>query len=431
MLQPGESVGGFEIRDKIAEGGMGVVYRARQIDLDRDVALKILKPSLCGDASFVERFVREAASAASLDHPNIVKIHTIGEEGPYHFFAMEYIAGKSLKEILREQTRFSIAEALDITIKIADALACAAEKQMIHRDIKPANIMVQNRNRVKVTDFGLAKCLTNESDLTEVGKVLGTVDYMSPEQALGQDLDTRSDIYSLGILFFEMLAGRTPFKGGHATTVIYSHVYEPPPPVEFYNRAVPQELTGLVHRMLAKKPEERPETTPQLVQELEELREALDLFPGGRGKPRAQTITRNAADEITATENTIYPEDCPPVLVIDDDAGFRHFCERVLADLGYGVFQAADGIEGLQLWRDHKPAIVLLDLEMASLSGMALLEEYKHSQLRGQIYIVSAHRDWDIIKKTASYGIKGYLAKPVSADNLRNHIPPAKKAQKS
>ena len=224
-------LGEYIIEEKIGAGGMGQVFRAKQPSLDRMVALKVLPRGVASDRESVERFYREARSAAGLVHPNIVQIYTVGEEKGVPYFAMEYVIGEDLERRIKRGDRFTVEEAVGITASVAMALACAEEAGIVHRDIKPGNIMIDSHGVVKVTDFGLAKAVKLiDSEITQAGFIVGTPSYMAPEQAEARDVDHRTDIYSLGVVFYELLCGRSPFKAEDPASLIYMHVHVPPDP---------------------------------------------------------------------------------------------------------------------------------------------------------------------------------------------------------
>ncbi|MBN2711863.1 MAG: serine/threonine protein kinase, partial [Planctomycetes bacterium] len=275
-----EKLGEFRIKKQLGEGGMGAVYLGYQESLDRDVAIKVLTERLCQNEKFIARFKREARSAASIVHPNVIQIYSIGEQEGIHYFAMEYVRGKDLAEHMGEGKKFTIEETLDVVMQVAEALSCAYEAGIIHRDLKPANIMLTERGLVKVTDFGLAKTVSSELDVTEAGTIVGTANYMSPEQGQGKALDVRSDIYSLGIVFYELLAGRVPFIADQASAVLYMHVYEPPPPPSEFNKRIPLSVDRMVQRMLSKDVDDRPADPDKLLAELRGLRQTLATAEG-------------------------------------------------------------------------------------------------------------------------------------------------------
>ena len=256
----------FVIESMIGEGGMGKVYRARQTALDRWVALKVL-PRAKENANFKERFFREARSAARLVHPNIIQIHTVGEMQGVPYFTMEYVEGDDLEHIVRAgDTPLSNDCIIEIARSVVKAMAIASEQGVVHRDIKPANIMISKTGLVKVMDFGLAKEL--DHNITQSGVVVGTPTYMSPEQGSGQTVDFRSDLYSLGCVLYECIKGQPPFHAEKVASVIYKHMFEPPPPLGDAEHPVDPDIERFVMRMLAKKPEERYQSSEGVLQAL-------------------------------------------------------------------------------------------------------------------------------------------------------------------
>jgi len=267
-------IGRYEIVRHLARGGMAEVYLARDLLLDRPVALKVLFPEFSGNRSFVERFRREARAAANLNHPNIVSIYDWGEENGTYFIVMEYIDGLTLREVIRAEGRLAPERAAAIGADIAAALQFAHNGGVIHRDVKPGNVLISGM--VKVTDFGIARANDPQESLTQTGAVMGTATYFSPEQAQGVAIDPRSDVYSLGVVLYEMVAGRPPFTGESPVAIAYQHVRETPVPVSEHNPHVPPDFAAVVAKAMAKN---RGDRYPSA----EELR--ADLVRFGRGQP--------------------------------------------------------------------------------------------------------------------------------------------------
>src|SRR6202034_1289241 len=247
----------YELTHLIARGGMAEVYRARDRLLDRPVALKVLFPELSVDRAFVERFRREAQNAAKLSHPNIVPVFDWGEDAGSYFIVMEFIDGKPLSAVLRESGPLEANRAAAIASQVAAALASAHRHGVVHRDIKPGNVLITDDGQVKVTDFGIARAVNTEESLTQTGAVMGTATYFSPEQAAGIGVDARTDIYSLGVVLFEMLTGRPPFLGDTPVSVASKHVRDIAPMPRELLDTVPVELEAVTMKAMAKLPEQR------------------------------------------------------------------------------------------------------------------------------------------------------------------------------
>ncbi|MCZ7644561.1 MAG: serine/threonine-protein kinase [Planctomycetota bacterium] len=265
-------IGEFQLESKLGEGGMGVVFRARQIALDRYVALKLLSRPVTKGSKFIERFHREARAAARLVHPNIIQIYTIGDHKGTPYFAMEFVDGVDLGELLENGPLLTPAEAVEVTRSVGKALGVAMDQGIVHRDIKPGNIMVTRTGLIKVMDFGLAKASADSIEsLTQEGQIVGTPTYMSPEQGMSKDLDGRSDLYSLGCVLYEGLTGRPPFLADNIPSIIFKHLYEDPIPPSRHNPEVPEALEAVCLKLLAKQPEDRYQTTGDLLAALAEV----------------------------------------------------------------------------------------------------------------------------------------------------------------
>ncbi len=273
-LLPGtELAGKYTIEEVVGRGGMGIVYKAEDTKLKRNVALKFLPPELVQDEEARIRFVLEAQAAASLSHPNICTIHEINEEGGKSFIVMEYVKGQSLKAKI-ERGPLEVQEALDIAIQMAEGLEDAHKRGIVHRDIKSANIMVTEKGQAKVMDFGLAK-VKGGTLLTREGTTLGTVAYMSPEQARGEEVDHRTDIWSLGVVLYETLSGELPFRGDREASILYSVVHEEPRPLKEIKRDLPPELQQIISRALKKSPESRYASAEEMLKDLRKYQDSL------------------------------------------------------------------------------------------------------------------------------------------------------------
>jgi serine/threonine protein kinase/Flp pilus assembly protein TadD len=275
----GKTISHYKILEKLGEGGMGVVYKAQDIQLQRLVALKFLPPHIADHPEEKARFIHEAQSASALNHPNVTTIYSIEGSPEGLFIAMEYIEGKTVKEIVEKEPP-SIKKVLEIAIQVCEGLASAHKKEIIHRDIKSDNIMVTREGQVKIMDFGLAK-LKGATKLTKTGSTLGTVAYMSPEQAQGEEVDQRSDIFSFGVVLYELLTGKLPFGGEHHAAIIYSILNEEPQPIARYNNKVSTKLEEIVSKVLAKDREERYQHIDDLLADLRREKKALDYTKSG------------------------------------------------------------------------------------------------------------------------------------------------------
>src|SRR5262249_6644059 len=262
----------YKIVRKIGSGGFGDVYLGEHTQLGRKVAIKILVESFASQGELVKRFQREARSAAALTHPNIIDIYDVGESEGLHYFVMKYIEGETLAHKMEREKKVAQGESINIMKQVADALDYAHEHDVIHRDIKPPNIMLDQFGKPVLMDFGVAR-VAYEANLTKTGTLMGTPHYLAPEQPLGKVVDGRSDIYSLGIVFYEMLAGRPPFHDENSITVIFKHINETPAQLQTIDPELDPDLCKLVHKMIAKEPEQRYQTAGYVADELELLGE--------------------------------------------------------------------------------------------------------------------------------------------------------------
>ena len=268
MIVNGQKINGrYVIKKLIGEGGMANVYLGYDTILERDVAVKVLRGDLSDDEKFIRRFKREAQSASLLSHPNIVQIYDVGEDDGNFYIVMEYVNGSTLKQLIKKRGHLSIPEVIDITGQLTDGLAHAHDSYIIHRDIKPQNIMILDDGMVKITDFGIAMAL-NASELTQTNSVMGSVHYLPPEQAAGKGSTIKSDIYSIGILMYEMLAGTMPFRGETAVEIALKHIKEPMPSVRKVNPKVPQSLENVILKATAKNPKNRYNNVRELYDDL-------------------------------------------------------------------------------------------------------------------------------------------------------------------
>lgn len=262
--------GRYELLEKIGDGGMAVVYKAKDKLLNRFIAVKILRPEFTKDAAFVENFKRESQAAAGLSHPNVVGVYDVGREGNINYIVMELIEGKTLNEIIKEEAPMDYRKVIDITKQVASALKVAHKNKIIHRDVKPHNIMVTNEGVVKLADFGIAKAV-NDATLSTGSKIIGSVHYFSPEQARGNYVDERSDIYSLGIVMYEMLTGTVPFDGDNPVTVALKHINEEVRPPSEIVSGIPPALERCVLKATSKYQTNRYSSAEELIEELDNI----------------------------------------------------------------------------------------------------------------------------------------------------------------
>ncbi|MDY6950519.1 MAG: serine/threonine-protein kinase [Thermodesulfobacteriota bacterium] len=296
----------YEIKSLINSGGMGAIYLGIHRALDRPVAIKIIHQELSKDEQLRQRFCQEAKLAANLDHPVIIDVYDFGSKDDFDYIIMPYVEGSTLQDRLKEVGRFGVRECLRLMIKLTDALCYAHKKNVVHRDIKPSNIMIDNQGHLILTDFGISKDM-GDLGLTVPGKVLGSPKYMSPEQIRGEDVDGRSDLYSLGLVFYELIAGRHPFEGKDATSIYYSQAHEMPPRPEASVPEIPGKVGDIIMKLLEKSPEERYQDSNQLLKDLEGLgpSPAKDLRmdveatvvdsgtgPDGKEKPSVQSAEK-------------------------------------------------------------------------------------------------------------------------------------------
>ncbi len=257
MIMKGQKISDrYQIIKSIGEGGMANVYLAYDTILDRNVAVKVLRGDLAGDEKFVRRFQREALSASSLSNPNIVEVYDVGEDNGEYYIVMEYVEGKHLKSLLKKRGKLTVPEVVDITLQITSGLSVAHDSYIIHRDIKPQNILILENGMIKITDFGIAVAM-NATQLTQTNSVMGSVHYLPPEQASGKGATLQSDIYSIGILMYELLTGKLPFRGDNAVEIALKHLKEPMPSIRDEYPDIPQSVENIILKATAKNPKNR------------------------------------------------------------------------------------------------------------------------------------------------------------------------------
>ena len=356
----GNSIAQYRILSSLGAGGMGQVYLAADTRLDRQVAIKVLSEELAGESSAMERFLREAKLASSLSHPNITHIYEIGETGGVPYLVMEYVEGEPLSSRIARGA-MAASEAAGIGAQVAEALDAAHAKSIVHRYIKPANIMIGARGHVKVLDFGLAKLqskprASEETQfLTREGVVVGTVNYMSPEQALGQEADPRSDIFSLGAVLYEMCTGRAPFGGNTVQETIGRLLQGAPEAMARFRYDVPDWLDRIVRKCLQRSPDQRYQSAREVSIDLRAIEEPPVDEGGRQAAPRGQRIT---------------------AAIVDDEELARQLLReylRSIPDVDV-VAECANGFEAVKAIGERKPDLVFLDVQMPKLDGFEVLE---------------------------------------------------------
>jgi eukaryotic-like serine/threonine-protein kinase len=361
----------YKLLGQLGQGGMAVVHRAQDLSLGRLVAIKMLRQSLIHDQDFLTRFQQEARSAANLSHPNIVTVHDFGHQDDRYYIVMEYIEGKDLKTLIKDGAPFTTERALDLCIQMCAGLGYAHRAGLVHCDVKPQNILVTADGRVKITDFGIARALATLRPGENTDVVWGSPQYYSPEQAAGEHPSPASDVYSIGVVMYEMLAGRLPFVASSQQALTLMHLREEPPQLSLFNAAVPETLERIIHKVLAKEPAARYRTADQLGRILIAYREQGEEWTGAQAMTHApaaadmpqtpavptlsqvsQTAQPRAASQpeamaYTPTRRQRPPEAAasePPPEAEEDVAGL----DWVAVGLGFVAFIAVAGL--IPLW---------------------------------------------------------------------------------
>jgi len=362
MLSKGQKISDrYEIIKSIGEGGMANVFLANDNILDRKVAVKVLRGDLSTDDKFIRRFQREALSVSNLSHPNIVEVYDVGEEDGEYYIVMEYLSGKTLKQLLKKRESLTLTEVIDIMSQVTDGISHAHQAYIIHRDIKPQNIMIEDNGLVKITDFGIAMAL-NATQLTQTNSVMGSVHYLPPEQASGKGSTIKSDIYSIGILMYELLTGTVPFKGENAVEIALKHMKEKIPSIRKQNPAIPQSVENILLKATAKNPRNRYETANQMHEDLIQCLTAEhendkkivyeypenDLEDTTTIKPVKRKVETPSPEEIKEINNTLITEEQIENLSIEineddleNDDTDEEFIEEPKKKNGFIIFLAS------------------------------------------------------------------------------------------
>ena len=352
----------YLVERRLGTGGMADVFLVSDQQLNRKVALKLLHRRFAEDPAFVERFRREAQAAAGLQHQNIVGIYDRGEYDGTYYIAMEYLPGRTLKDVIREEAPLDPVRAIDIALQILKAARFAHRRGIVHRDLKPHNVMVDDAGDAKVTDFGIARA--GASDMTETGSIMGTAQYLSPEQAQGHTVTASSDLYSVGIVLYEMLTGRVPFDGEAAVTIALKHVSEAPLPPRQLNPRIPVELEQTVLWTLNKNASDRPAEADQLITVLEHVREAIVEGAAGRHTASMQAVAAGAAAGMPVEG---LPELPPPVSEpVTNGSGQL---QAVYVHNGDGTIPPENRDEQRRGWRPWLWGLLVLVLVCAAAAG--------------------------------------------------------------
>ncbi|MFN7992884.1 MAG: protein kinase [Bryobacteraceae bacterium] len=414
-LSAGSLLGHYRVVSRLGAGGMGEVYLAQDLNLDRPVALKVLFPEVAHDPDRMRRFVQEAKTASVLSHPNVAHVFEIGEANGITFLAMEFIEGQTLKSRI-EGSPLPIDEAVDVAVQVADALDAAHAKGIVHRDIKPANIMINPRGHVSVLDFGLAKMRTADTSsgstrlatemLTDPGMVMGTVQYMSPEQALGREADHRSDIFSLGVVLYEMATGRLPYAGANAGELLLKILQAHPEAMARFNYETPPDLERIVRKCLEKDRERRYQSARELVVDLQHVERASR--PVGIAERGASS--RTPAGQIGA-------------VIVDDEELARGLVREMLRPHPEirVLAECSNGFEAVKAISELKPELLFLDIQMPKLDGFEVLELVG----RDVAVIFATAYDTYAMKAFDAHAVD-YLLKPFSAERFEKALERAK-----
>lgn len=411
MIMKGQKINDrYQIIKSIGEGGMANVYLAYDTILDRDVAVKILRGDLSNDEKFVRRFQREALNASSLSHPNIVEVYDVGEDNGQYFIVMEYIEGKNLKDLLKKRGKLTVSEVVDIMSQIADGLSIAHDSYIIHRDIKPQNIMILENGMVKITDFGIAMAM-NATQLTQTNSVMGSVHYLPPEQASGKGSTLKSDIYSMGILMYELLTGVLPYRGENAVEIALKHLKEPLPSIREEVEDIPQSVENVILKSASKNPKNRYNDAREMYEDLktvldesrknEERHEYQYPELDSDGKKFTKQI-ENAAKFDEEEEESSEEEEVVVKQVTDDDVKSENRILIVLASIFAALIIIVTGVAAVILLGLHERKIDVPDVTgMEITEAIQTLEEAGFEVSDDQEHEASAKVEEGLVAKTS------------------------------
>ncbi|MDQ6799310.1 MAG: protein kinase [Acidobacteriota bacterium] len=390
-----DTLGSYRLIDRLGSGGMGEVWRAEDTRLLREVAIKILSERIANDPEWKARFLREARTIAQMNHPNIATIYSIEQEADKLFIVMELVEGESLATLLAKGP-LPPPEAVRIIRHVAEALAEAHEKGVVHRDVKPDNIIVGKRG-TKVLDFGIAKQLVSTTDsptLTQAGLIVGTPYYMSPEQALGRPVDARSDLFSLGVVLYEALAGRRPFEGESVTETMMNIIMQEAPDLAVAAPSLPPSLADIVNRALQKKPERRFGSAGEMVDALSRV----DFKTTAVARPARVDVPTvampSAVSPPAAAPPTVTPIPGQRALIADDDPVTRYLIANILGQRRIAFDEAANGADAVKSLKVHEYTIVFLDLLMPRVDGWGVIDFLRRAKTKPpRIVIITGVKD--------------------------------------
>ena len=414
-----ENLGNYRLIDRLGAGGMGEVWRAEDTRLQRLVAIKILSERIANDPEWKARFLREARTIAQLNHPNIATIYSIEQEADKLFIAMELVEGESLAAVLGRGA-LQPSEAVKIIKQVAEALAEAHDKGIVHRDIKPDNILVGKRG-IKVLDFGIAKQVTTAPTttspaLTQAGLIVGTPFYMSPEQALGRPVDPRSDLFSLGVVLYEALAGKRPFEGESVTETMMNIIMQEPSDLTAVAPKVPPMLAEVVARSLQKKPERRFGSAGEMVDALSKVdfkTPAPKPATQKAGKVDVPTVAMPSAPQPTAT-----PIPGQRALIADDDPVTRYLIANILGQRRIAFDEAGNGADAVKQLKAHEYTLVFLDLLMPRIDGWGVIDFLRRSKTKApRIFVITGVKDQTLSTADREL-VAGLIYKPLNPEEV-------------
>jgi serine/threonine protein kinase len=437
-LQPGQVILHYKIIEPLGEGGMGEVYKADDQKLRRQVAIKVLPPRIMRDSIARKRLMREAIAASALNHPNIITIYAIEETADLDFIVMEFVEGKSLYFMLKKGP-VPFPQLIGIGLEVSDALSTAHAAGLIHRDIKPGNIMISARGHVKLLDFGLAKWMSHmeegfsgdplfTSNLTETGTPIGTINYMSPEQTRGEQLDPRTDIFSLGSVLYEGATGKTPFEGVSVLTVLHLIATVNPEAPSNTHPSLKKDFDELLARAMAKEPQDRFQSATEMSEALRKLQFDVEQF---QQLPRPRILTPSI--QLQSTTDGRRRDSSDPgitagtkgrIFLVEDNEDNRDMLTRRLRRKGFEVCSAVNGRDALDQIPSEQPDLILMDISLPLVDGIEVSRRLKSCDSTKQIPIIAltAHAMAGDREKALAAGCDDYDTKPVDLERLLNKI---------